>query len=151
MLRSLLVTAAAGAFLVIPLVSCGDDGGNGLGPGPGGPVTVNVTLREFAVDLSRTTLPLNTPIRFVIKNNGVVPHEFYLERAGAVDEPLEAGGREAEIEEEDLGPGATATLEWTFTQAGNYQGACHLPGHFEAGMVRAFGIQAEMTRPFRVE
>ena len=33
------------------------------------------------------------------------------------------------------GRGETAELEWTFTEPGRYQFACHVPGHFEAGMV----------------
>lgn len=43
----------------------------------------------------------------------------------------------ATVEEDDLGPGKTHTLELTFTQAypaGTLEFACHLPGHYELGM-----------------
>ncbi|MGH2349717.1 MAG: hypothetical protein ACRDFT_09665 [bacterium] len=43
----------------------------------------------------------------------------------------------AEIEEDDLPPGATKTLEYTFTKpapAGQLEFACHVEGHYEAGM-----------------
>jgi uncharacterized cupredoxin-like copper-binding protein len=64
-------------------------------------------------------------------------HEFVIEPAGKVDELLEAevNGEERESEIEDIAPGQTAELEWTFTKAGRYQFACHIEGHYEAGMV----------------
>jgi uncharacterized cupredoxin-like copper-binding protein len=48
-------------------------------------------------------------------------------------------GSESEIE--DIAPGETDELEWTFTEPGRYQFACHVPGHFEAGMV----VEVEVT------
>ena len=42
--------------------------------------------------------------------------------------PLEGG----EIETFDAGK--TMTLEFTFTEAGIFQFACHVPGHYAAGM-----------------
>ncbi len=41
--------------------------------------------------------------------------------------------REAEVE--DLAPGDTAELEWTFTEPGDFQFACHLLDHYQRGMV----------------
>ena len=32
-------------------------------------------------------------------------------------------------------PGKTGRIVWQFTRAGEFQFACLLPGHFEAGMV----------------
>ena len=32
-------------------------------------------------------------------------------------------------------PGATGELVWRFTQAGEFQFACLVPGHYEAGMI----------------
>ena len=32
-------------------------------------------------------------------------------------------------------PGATGEIVWQFTKAGEFQFACLIPGHFEAGMV----------------
>jgi uncharacterized cupredoxin-like copper-binding protein len=44
-------------------------------------------------------------------------------------------GEERESEIEDIAPGEMAELEWTVTESERYQFACHVPGHFEAGMV----------------
>ena len=46
-----------------------------------------------------------------------------------------------ESEIEDIGPGEMKTLTWTFAEPGRYQFACHLPGHYEAGMV----LEVEVT------
>ena len=69
---------------------------------------------------------------FNVTNNGTEVHEFVIEPAGAVDEPLEANGEEVEIE--DIEPGQTASLTFTFTEAGNFQFSCHIPGYYPAGM-----------------
>jgi uncharacterized cupredoxin-like copper-binding protein len=34
----------------------------------------------------------------------------------------------------ELAPGATATRDYTFTKSGDLEFACHLTGHYEAGM-----------------
>jgi len=33
-----------------------------------------------------------------------------------------------------LEPGETKSLVWQFTEAGKLEVACHIPGHYEAGM-----------------
>ncbi len=100
--------------------------------------TVQVTLSEWRVDVSPTTIPVGVPVRFVVTNKGVIQHELVLEKAGAVDEALEAdlGGDEPlEAEAENIAAGTSKTMIWTLDSAGAYQVACHVPGHFEAGMV----------------
>ena len=96
------------------------------------PETVKVTITEWKVELSTDTVPAGVPVRFTITNTGNVTHEVVLERAGAVDEPIAFAGHEQEAE--DIAPGTTRTVEWTIPEAGKYQLACHVPGHFEAGM-----------------
>jgi uncharacterized cupredoxin-like copper-binding protein len=32
-------------------------------------------------------------------------------------------------------PGTTVTREFTFTQTGDFEFACHVSGHYEAGML----------------
>jgi uncharacterized cupredoxin-like copper-binding protein len=40
-----------------------------------------------------------------------------------------------------VAPGKTGTLIWTFTKAGTLQYACHVPGHYAAGMVGQLTIK----------
>jgi uncharacterized cupredoxin-like copper-binding protein len=101
------------------------------------PVCVGVIVDDFVVKPQRTTFQVDQPYVFAVGNEGEAVHEFVIEPAGADDAPLEAkvNGEERESEIEDIAPGETAELEWTFTEPGRYQFSCHVPGHFEAGMV----------------
>ena len=100
------------------------------------PVCVGVIEGDFYVRPQLATYQVGQPYVFAVGNEGAAVHEFVIEPAGAVDKPLEAegNGEERESEIEDITPGETAELEWTFTEPGRYQFACHLPGHYEAGM-----------------
>src|SRR6266511_1553090 len=100
------------------------------------PVEVKVTLSEMKVELSTANVPAGTAVTYVITNNGKLTHEVVLEKEGADDEPLEFGGKEQEAE--NIAPGATVKAEWTIPEAGRYQLACHIEGHYEAGMKTAF-------------
>jgi uncharacterized cupredoxin-like copper-binding protein len=103
---------------------------------------VKVSLMEWMVDMPPTTVQVGTPVRFVIANTGKVQHEFVIEKAGDVDKALEAevNGQPVTAETDNIDPGTTRTLEWTFTEPGTYQVSCHMPGHFEAGMKTVFNV-----------
>ena len=106
------------------------------------PICVGVVVEEFTVKPQLTTLRVNQPYIFAVGNAGKIPHEFVIEPAGANDAPLEAeiNGKEQESEAEDIAPGETKELAWTFTEPGRYQFSCHVPDHFEAGMVIEFEV-----------
>jgi predicted lipoprotein with Yx(FWY)xxD motif/uncharacterized cupredoxin-like copper-binding protein len=94
---------------------------------------IMVELSEFAIMTDQTTLKVGETYTLQIMNNGKFTHEAVVEKAGANDEPLEMNGEE--LEAEDIASGSTATLTVTFTEAGNYQIACHLMSHYPNGMV----------------
>ncbi len=102
------------------------------------PLEVRVTVKEYTVEMSRTNLPANRPIKFSVINHGTVAHEVVLEKAGMVDDPLAINGEVAEIE--DVAPNETKSAVWTIAEPGPYQLACHVPGHYEGGMVISFAI-----------
>lgn len=102
--------------------------------------TLDVTLAEFSVAVSPATVKAGQPITFAVTNAGAETHEMVLEKAGDDDVPLEADGVESEIE--DILPGATAEMVWTITEPGTYQLACHIPDHFEKGMVTTLEVVA---------
>jgi uncharacterized cupredoxin-like copper-binding protein len=106
--------------------------------------TVSVKLGDFNVTPGMTELKAGTTYLFEITNAGAATHEFVLEPATAVDEPLSrvANGVKAEAEAEDIAPGQTKDVLWTFPAPGEYQMACHVPGHFEAGMKSVFKVVA---------
>jgi glucose/arabinose dehydrogenase/uncharacterized cupredoxin-like copper-binding protein len=104
---------------------------------------VAVEEAEYYVKPAQTTFAVGQPYTFTVTNAGNDAHEFVIEPAGEVDEPLEGevNGKDVESEIEDIAPGQTKTLTWTFAEPGRYQFACHLPGHFESGMV----VEVEVT------
>ena len=108
------------------------------------PVCVGVIVDDFVVRSQRTTFRVGETYIFAVGNEGAAVHEFVIEPAGADDAPLEAevNGKKQESEVEDIAPGETGELEWTFTEPGRYQFACHIPGHVEAGMVIAVEVVA---------
>lgn len=100
---------------------------------------VLLDLFEFGITATPLTLQSGQEYTFVAHNSGQMVHEVVIEPAGTIDEPLEDGDRESEIE--DIGPGETAEMTWTFTEPGEYQYACHIPGHYELGMVLVFTVE----------
>ncbi len=94
---------------------------------------VEVQLAEFTVMASATTFRVGQAYTFRATNTGAFPHEMVIEKAGAVDEPLETDdGQEAQVE--PLDPGASGSVTVTFTEPGNYQFACHVRDHYPRGM-----------------
>lgn len=93
---------------------------------------VTVELTELTIIASQTEFKVGETYTFTVTNTGAFPHELYIEKAGAEGEPLEANGEEAEIGPFD--PGTGGTLTWTFTEAGNFQLACHVRQHYQNGM-----------------
>jgi uncharacterized cupredoxin-like copper-binding protein len=143
-------TPAAGARCPSPLDTAASPVASPVGalaatpqPTEGEPVCVGVLEGEFYIEPARTTFRVGEPYVFSVGNAGLVVHEFVIEPAGSTEEAaLEAeNGEEREAELEDIQPGQTAELVWTFDEPGRYQFACHLADHFERGMV----IEIEVT------
>ena len=105
------------------------------------PVDVQVTADDFSFTSSVTTFEVGVPYHFVVTNKGSVAHEFMIVKPIPADTTMDMEQMDqmalAHIEESDLPAGATASVDYTFTQAypeGQMEFACHLPGHYEAGM-----------------
>jgi len=89
---------------------------------------------------SKVILQRGQTVRFVVANRGKLMHEMVL---GTVDElkaHAELMKKFPDMAHDDANmahvkPGASGVIVWQFTQAGEYQFACLIPGHFEAGMV----------------
>jgi uncharacterized cupredoxin-like copper-binding protein len=101
-------------------------------------VCVGVVEGEYFIRPELTTFQVGQTYVFAVGNEGQLVHEFVIEPAGSEEEAAleaEVDGAEREAEIEDIAPGQTAELEWTFTEPGNFQFACHLEDHYQAGMV----------------
>jgi uncharacterized cupredoxin-like copper-binding protein len=109
--------------------------------GPGVPVVGTATRpRLLEVDISdRMTFSPSTisvakgeTVTFVVANQGLAPHEFAIGPAAKVDAD-EVDGTVVK-EAEDISSHLVRSVTYTFDGPGPYSFACHVPGHFEAGM-----------------
>jgi uncharacterized cupredoxin-like copper-binding protein len=139
MLRSFRQFASIIVLMVVAAVVLAACGGGTTAQAAKKPVEVQVTLSEFKIESSLTTFSTGVPYHFVVTNQGSVNHEFAIMPpvTGEVAPEQVQKMALASISGDELPPGATKTLDYTFTQAapaGKLEFACHLPGHYEAGM-----------------
>jgi uncharacterized cupredoxin-like copper-binding protein len=119
---------------------------------PEAPQTVEITLTEFGIQSTSTSFEVGQPYLFVITNSGALDHELTVIPVGTQmnDHDIEDTGHDMSgallhVGQEELTPGATVTVEYTFTQKidfGQFEFACHLAGHYEAGMFALISVEA---------
>lgn len=95
---------------------------------------IKVDALEYAYKASTTSIPTGSSVRFTVTNTGSVAHEWVLDTVGAHDHGGAHASAMAAILDSALAPGKTASKDVTFAKAGEYEIACHLPGHYEQGM-----------------
>ncbi len=139
--RSTLILACL-VIVSTTLAACAPSGGGSSG---GGGTTVQVTLTDFKIDSSLTTFSVGTPYHFVITNKGATAHEFYImPPADASTADSKKSQAVVAVTQNDLPAGGTKTVDYTFTAAapdGTLEMACHVPGHYEAGMHLAITVK----------
>ena len=85
-------------------------------------------------------------VRFIIRNNGALTHEFMLASVKDNDKHAELMKKYPDMEHDDpngktIEPGKTAEIIWRFSKAGLFEFACLIPGHREAGMHGAVNVK----------
>jgi uncharacterized cupredoxin-like copper-binding protein len=78
-------------------------------------------------------------IKFVIYNNGELDHEFVLATTEGNLKHAEAMEMNPEMEHDDpnatrVAPRQASEIIWKFTKPGQFEFACLIPGHRDAGM-----------------
>ncbi len=111
----------------------------------GDPRKVTRTVRLDMTDAFRFTpadiaVRRGETVRFIIANSGKVLHEMVLGTPEELKAHAELMKKFPDMEHADANmahvkPGAKGEIVWQFTQAGEYEFACLIPGHYEAGMV----------------
>nr|WP_082877075.1 cupredoxin family protein [Hydrogenophaga crassostreae] len=79
-------------------------------------------------------------VRLTMTNTGAVMHEMVLGTQVDLNEHAALMKRFPNMEHDEpymahVPPGKTGDIIWTFNRPGDFDFACLLPGHFEAGMV----------------
>ena len=120
--------------------------------GEAGKVTrvIDFVATDHAFSLKSLQVKDGETVRFVVRNDGLDPHELLI---GTVSEHAEhrkmmrdmieaqkAGGHKDAMPSMDhssgisVEPGRTATFVWTFKRTPDLEFACDIPGHYEDGM-----------------
>ncbi len=79
-------------------------------------------------------------IRIVIRNDGAMLHEFVLGTKAELDQHAALMLKFPNMEHDEpymahVKPGQTGEIIWTFNRAGDFDFACLIAGHYQAGMV----------------
>jgi uncharacterized cupredoxin-like copper-binding protein len=79
-------------------------------------------------------------IRFVHKNEGKQMHEFVIGTKKELDEHAAVMLKFPNMEHDEpymahVAPGKTGEIIWNFNRVGEFDFACLIPGHYQAGMV----------------
>ena len=87
----------------------------------------------------RLELRQGQQVRFLLRNNGLLEHEFVLATTEENVKHAEEMKKNPDMEHDDpnarrVAPKKTAEIVWKFTKAGQFEFGCLIPGHRENGM-----------------
>ncbi|MFC0199597.1 cupredoxin domain-containing protein [Paracoccus rhizosphaerae] len=147
-MKSLMLATAVALLPTLPLAGGTHKGGHNYAagaPATGGEMkTVEVSMREtedgaMVFEPKELSFAAGETVRLVITNKGELEHEFVMDTVEANAEHKELMARFPEMEHDDpnavrLQPGETGEILWTFTNAGEFEFACLMLGHYESGM-----------------
>lgn len=87
-------------------------------------------------------------LKFELKNDGKQLHEFVIGAKKDLDEHAALMVKFPNMEHDEpymahVKPGQTGTIIWTFNNAGDFDFACLIAGHYQAGMVGKVTVAAK--------
>ncbi len=119
--------------------------------------TINITMLEtddgeMLFKPATFKVNANETVRLAFVNKGEADHEFVMDDANGIEEhrkEMLAAAENGTHEHHDhhgsnaisLKPGESGDIIWKFSQTGQFQFACLIPGHFEAGMHGVLTVQ----------
>ena len=99
-----------------------------------------INADDIKFDPNAITVRVGETVKFVITNRGVLSHEFVIGDKAEQDEhekEMQSMGTMKHVDPNavSVNPGETKILIWQFGAAGVVEYACHVPGHYAAGMI----------------
>ena len=87
-------------------------------------------------------------VKLIIKNSGAVMHEFVLGTKKELEKHAALMLKFPNMEHDEpymahVPAGKTAEIIWTFNRPGNFDFACLIAGHYQAGMVGKITVSAK--------
>lgn len=105
-------------------------------------------VRTITVDMSdamrftpaELSVQRGQTVHFFVRNSGKMLHEMVFGTSESLKKHAELMKKFPDMEHADpnmvhVKPSATGEIVWQFTKPGQFQFACLIPGHFDAGMV----------------
>jgi uncharacterized cupredoxin-like copper-binding protein len=110
--------------------------------------TVTVTMDDnmrFTPD--KLDFKQGETVRFVIRNKGKLLHELVIGTKKELDGHAAMMQKHPGMQHDEpymahVNAGKTGGLIWTFNRAGEFDFACLIPGHYQAGMVGKISVAA---------
>ena len=101
-------------------------------------ITIDMT-DKLRFEPAEVRVKTGDTIRFVVRNKGALKHEMVLGTHGSLAQHAKMMSKFPGMEHDEphmahVSPGKEHIMGWQFTQAGEYNFGCLVPGHFEAGM-----------------
>jgi uncharacterized cupredoxin-like copper-binding protein len=98
----------------------------------------------------RLSLRQGETVRFVVRNTGQQLHEFVIGTRAELDEHAALMLKFPGMEHDEpwmahVPPGRSAEIVWTFNRAGDFDFACLIAGHYQAGMVGKLSVAPAKT------
>ena len=102
--------------------------------------TIELDMSEFRFNPERIEVKSGETVLFRVRNTGRIAHELMFGDPAELKDHAEQMRKQPTMAHHDSGgltleAGKAGEMAWTFTNAGEFQYACLIPGHFEAGMV----------------
>lgn len=103
--------------------------------------TVELTMSDnMRFTPNKLAVKQGDTVKFVVKNSGKVMHEIVIGTKEVLDEHAALMVKFPTMEHEEpymahVAPGKSGELVWTFNRAGEFDFACLIAGHYQAGMV----------------
>ncbi|PZP90841.1 MAG: plastocyanin [Variovorax paradoxus] len=90
-------------------------------------------------------------VKFVVKNAGKVMHEMVIGTKKDLDEHAAMMVKHPGMEHDEpymthVGAGKTGEIVWTFNRPGEFDFACLIAGHYQAGMVGKINVVAQAAK-----
>ena len=103
--------------------------------------TIPITMTDdMRFTPNRIDVRVGETVRFIHRNAGEVLHEMVLGTKATLAEHAELMKKFPGMEHDEpwmahVAPGGRGEIVWTFNRPGEFEFACLIPGHYEAGMV----------------
>ncbi len=103
-------------------------------------IAMNESSGKMVFIPERVEIKRGEQIKFILRNNGELDHEFVLATTAENVKHAEEMKKNPEMEHDDpnakrIVPKKSNEIVWKFSKAGEFEYGCLIPGHREAGMI----------------